>query len=110
MKLLFDHNLSSRLVKSLSDLYPSSASVSELGLKNSDDISIWNFARKKKFIIVSKDSDFHQFSFLYGAPPKFVWIRLGNCSTKEIEIMLRKNFIAIKHFSANKTNSLLILE
>lgn len=110
MKLLFDHNLSPRLVKALSDLFPFSASVKECGLKSSDDISIWNFAKKKKFIIVSKDSDFHQLSFLYGFPPKFVWLRRGNCTTKEIEILLRKNFKAIKEFSKNKTASLLVLE
>ena len=110
MKFLFDQNISPRLVKILSDLYPSSASVSEYGLKNSDDASIWNFAKRKKYIIVSKDSDFHQLSFLYGAPPKFIWIRKGNCSTKEIEIILRKNYLAIKHFSKNKTTSLFVLE
>ncbi|HLG35330.1 MAG TPA: DUF5615 family PIN-like protein [Bacteroidia bacterium] len=110
MKFLFDHNLSPNLVKILSDLYPSSVSVRECGLKKSDDTSIWNFAKRKKYIIVSKDSDFHQLSFLYGAPPKFIWIRKGNCSTNEIEIILRKNYIAIKHFSKNKKTSLLVLE
>ena len=29
-------------------------------------------------------ADFRQMSFLFGAPPKVVWIRLGNCSTEEI--------------------------
>jgi predicted nuclease of predicted toxin-antitoxin system len=33
---------------------------------------------------VSKDTDFHQRSFLFGGPPKVVWIRLGNCSTEDI--------------------------
>jgi len=36
------------------------------------------------FVIISKDSDFHQRSFLYGHPPKVIWIQRGNCSTDEI--------------------------
>jgi predicted nuclease of predicted toxin-antitoxin system len=43
-------------------------------------------------LIVSKDSDFRQRSFLFGAPPKVVSIALGNCSTKAIEDTLRRHF------------------
>jgi predicted nuclease of predicted toxin-antitoxin system len=35
-------------------------------------------------LVVSKDEDFHRLALLRGAPPKFVWIRLGNCTTDDI--------------------------
>jgi hypothetical protein len=41
------------------------------------------------FVIVSKDGDFADLSVLYGAPPKIVWIRRGNCSTAAIVTLLR---------------------
>ena len=50
---------------------------------------MWDHARRNAFIIVSKDSDFHERSLLFGTPPKVVWIRRGNCSTDAIEHLLR---------------------
>ena len=34
--------------------------------------------------IVSKDADFHQRSFLFGHPPKVIWVS-RNCLTSDIE-------------------------
>lgn len=89
MKLLFDHNLSPRLTKALSDHYPGSIHVRDVGLHSADDDTVWKYAIRHGLTIVSKDADFHQRSFLFGAPPKVVWIRLGNCSTQHIEGILR---------------------
>lgn len=60
-------------------------------------------------MIVSKDSDFHQRSFFYGYPPKVVWVRLGNCSTADVERLLRANFDIIKDFYEDKYASFLSL-
>lgn len=82
MKLLLDQNLSPSLIQALSGDFPGSAHVRDLGLASGTDPAVWGRARTEGF--VSKDSDFRQMSFLFGAPPKVVWIRLGNCSTAEI--------------------------
>ena len=55
MKLLFDQNLSPRLPRLLSDLYPGSAHVREVGLRDAGDAAIWEYARQQGFAIVSKD-------------------------------------------------------
>jgi len=89
VRLLFDQNLSPRLVRLLADLYPESTHVRDVGLQSADDLAVWVYAREFGFIIASKDADFRQRSFLYGAPPKVIWIRLGNCSTRDIEALLR---------------------
>jgi predicted nuclease of predicted toxin-antitoxin system len=99
VKLLFDQNLSSKLVRALADLYPASLHVKDLNLQQTDDGIIWEYARQEGFMIVSKDSDFYKKALLFGHPPKLVWIRRGNCPTKQIELILRNNFIRIQNFS-----------
>ena len=89
MKLLFDENLSHKLADYLSDLFPNSTHVRNVGLKSSDDPEVWKFAVDNDFIIVSKDADMHDRSLLFGFPPKVIWIRLGNCSTQDVEKLVR---------------------
>lgn len=89
MKLLFDENLSPRLVALLSSTFPESIHVREVGLAHADDERVWSYAKDQKLVIVSKDADFHQRSFVLGFPPKVVWIRPGNCTTSEIAFLLQ---------------------
>lgn len=53
MKLLFDQNLSPRLVNRLSDCYPSSLHVYEIGLDQADDSLLWDYAQQNDFVIVT---------------------------------------------------------
>ncbi len=96
MKLLFDQNLSPRLVKLLADLFPESNHVFPLGLDEADDTEVWEYARENEFTLVTKDADFGDLSILRGFPPKVIWLRRGNCRTADIEAILRNNFDAIK--------------
>jgi predicted nuclease of predicted toxin-antitoxin system len=109
MKLLFDQNLSPRLPRLLADLYPDSVHVREVGLRQADDADVWEYAKQEGFVIVSKDSDFQQRSLLYGSPPKFIWLRVGNCPVKTIEDLLRKYTIAICTFGQDETQAHLML-
>lgn len=109
MKLLFDENLSSDLAQNLSSDYPGSSHVRDLGLKSATDLAVWERARVDGYTLVSKDSDFRQMSFLFGAPPKVVWIRLGNCSTEEILALLRNRRAALEAFSEDPEASFLVL-
>ena len=95
MKLLLDENLSDRIIHRIIDLYPHSEHVKTLGLINTDDVVIWEYAKTNGFVIVSKDSDFHQRSLLYGHPPKFIYLRIGNCPTSNIIQILRDNLDTI---------------
>ena len=89
MKLLFDHNISPKLVEHLADLFPGSDHVFALRLHTSDDQTIRSFAADNDFLIVTKDADYGEMHMLFGAPPKVIWIRRGNCSTNAVEQMLR---------------------
>ena len=89
MKLLFDQNLSHRLVKSLGDLFPDSLHVRLIGLAQADDLMIWNHAKEHGLVIVTQDSDYPDWNKFLGAPPKIVWLRCGNASVDEVERKLR---------------------
>jgi predicted nuclease of predicted toxin-antitoxin system len=109
MKRLFDHHLSHKLVGRLADLFPDSEPVRHVNLHEADDRTVWEYARVNGFAIVSKDEDFHQLSFLYGAPPKVVWVRLGDCTTVDIEHALRRHHTDVLNFDANEESALLIV-
>ena len=109
MKLMFDQNLSPRLVSSLVDLYPDSNHVFNLGLNQAHDKEIREFAFQNEFTIVTKDSDFGDLNILLGFPPKVIWIRRGNCSAREIESILRDEFDSISAHHSNSQSGLLIL-
>ena len=70
---------------------------------------VWESAKQQGFMIVSKDSDFHQRSFVFGFPPKVIWIQLGNCTTTEVEQVIRKDFDAIKAFYEDTEAAFLVL-
>lgn len=107
MKLLFDQNLSPRLVTRLADLYPDSQHVSFVSLDQADDRLLWEYANQNNFTVVTRDSDFSELIVLRGFPPKVIWIRRGNCSTHQIEEILRSHHQTITRF--NKDPSLGIL-
>lgn len=109
MKLLFDQNLSSRLPYRLSSEYPDSRHLRDIGLQEASDQQIWEYAKANGFAIVSKDSDFQHRSLLYGHPPKFIWLRVGNCPVDVVESVLRENAKLIQDFGRNETQSYLIL-
>jgi predicted nuclease of predicted toxin-antitoxin system len=110
LKLLFDQNLSYRLVGLLEDHFPKSEHVKSLGMEEASDSSIWEYARVNDFVIISKDSDFHQRSFLYGHPPKVIWIQRGNCSTIEIYDIVLKHQDDIARFLNNSDSSFLEID
>ncbi len=109
MKLLFDQNLSPRLVGGLADLYPEAAHVYPLGLGAATDAHVWAYARQHGYTIVSKDADFGEMSVLFGHPPKVVWLRLGNCSVHEVELVLRRDHNTLEAFGRDAQLGLLLL-
>lgn len=88
MKLLFNHNLSFKLVALLAVLYPESSHVALLGLQAATDALVWERAKQDGYCLVSKDSDFNDLLAFKGFPPKVIWIRLGNCTTATIAELL----------------------
>jgi predicted nuclease of predicted toxin-antitoxin system len=109
VRLLFDEKLSPRLVLLLSSEFPGSRHVRDLGLQAADDQTVWDHAASHSFVVVSKDSDFRQRSFVYGAPPKVVWIQVGNCTTDDVAGLLRRARVQLSGFDEDPEAALLVL-
>ncbi len=109
MKLLFDENVSHRLVALLAGTYPGSTHVRHIGLLGASDTAIWDHAREFDFVVVSKDNDFRQRSFVHGAPPKVIWLEVGNAGTDVIAEFLRDSEVPIAAFVLNDDAALLVL-
>ena len=109
MKLLFDQNLSDQLVTQLADLFPNSIHAKTIGLNTATDAELWDYARNKGYLIVSKDADFSNRSAIHGYPPKVIWLRLRNCSTRVVEDSLRNHYLDIKRFVEDSNRGLFVL-
>jgi predicted nuclease of predicted toxin-antitoxin system len=101
MKLLFDQNISFRLIHKISTVFPEAKQVRELGLENSTDREIWKFAKDKGYSIVTFDADFFELAAFYGHPPKIIWIRTGNRNTANLSQLLIDKSDLIKEFIQN---------
>jgi predicted nuclease of predicted toxin-antitoxin system len=108
-RLLSDENLSSRLVEALAAAYPDSTHVEQVGLRGAPDLTIWEHARMHGHVLVTRDEDFHRLSVVRGFPPKVVWIRLGNCTTREVAALLRRRTADLVAFVADDEAGFLAL-
>ncbi len=110
MKLLFDQNLSHHLTGHLADVFPEASHVVHLGLEHADDDLIWVTARRDGYMVVTKDTDFHDETRFPGPPPKLIHLALGNGPTRAIEVALRSSAATIQDFGRNDRRVLIVPE
>jgi predicted nuclease of predicted toxin-antitoxin system len=108
VRLLFDEQLSARLCSLLVE-YPGSLHVRLIGLGGASDEAVWSAAAERGCVLVTKDEDFHRLSVLRGAPPKVVWLRVGNASTEDIARMLRERHGDVLRFASQEEATFLAL-
>ena len=107
MKLLLDQNLSFRLLEALEPIYPGSTQVKFVNLDQTDDLAVWRFAKDNDSTIVTKDSDFHEFSLVFGSPPKVIWLKCGNRTKSYVLGLLLDNQEEVKAFIQDSASSCL---
>jgi predicted nuclease of predicted toxin-antitoxin system len=107
--LLFDENLSFRLIASVRARFPGSRHVSDVGLGQADDRAIWHFARDQGFTIVTLDSDFFDMSLVERSPPKVIWLRSADISTTNLSTLLSRHLVEIATFLTDPAVGCLIL-
>ncbi len=92
MKLLFDQNISYRLISKIKSSYPLARQIKELQLTDCSDKQIWDFAKLHGYTIVSFDNDFFDLNTYYGFPPKVIWLSTGNMTTDySVDFLLDKS-------------------
>ena len=109
MRLLFDEQLSVRLCSLLVESYPGAHHVGQIGLRGAPDEVVWRAAAERDCILVTKDEDFHRLSVLRGAPPRVIWLRLGNASTEDVARLLRERREDIERFAGQDEATFLAL-
>ncbi|MFC6096221.1 DUF5615 family PIN-like protein [Flavobacterium qiangtangense] len=102
MKLLFDQNISFRILSKISNFFPEAKQVRELGIENFSDVEIWKFAKENNYTIVTFDADFYDLANLKGHPPKIIWLRFGNTKTDFLAEVLKSRNSIIKDFILSK--------
>jgi len=110
MKLLFDQNISFRVLRLLPDSFSDCRHVKSIGLNDCDDIKIWQYAKQNSFTVVTFDTDFFDLSILKGFPPKIIWLRTGNLTTLEIAELIILNYAEIVSFIDNQEQSCLEID
>lgn len=111
MKLLFDQNISYRILNSLPEEFKDSKHVSSLGLNNASDFEIWNYAKRSGFAIVSFDSDFINLATFHGHPPKVLLIKTGNRKTLQLSNLLtQKRTLIVAFLNDEKYGDMACLE
>lgn len=96
MKLLLDENLSRRIVPFIQDRYPGSTQVALMGMEQTNDKAIRQYAIDNGYVMTTKDADFYEMNLLYGSPPKIIWLKMGNQSKAETIKALLDNYQAIE--------------
>ena len=110
MKLLFDQNISFRVLRLLPDSFADCRHVRSVGLNNCNDAKIWQYAKQNGFTVVTFDADFFDISVLRGFPPKIVWLRTGNLTTSEIAERIILNYSDIVSFIDNPDQNCLEID
>ncbi len=109
MKLIFDENLSRRLVARIADLFPDSTHVAMEGLLRAPDSAVWEFAKARGLAIVTADADFYELATTVGPPPKVIWLRGCDYPTAVCEELIRRQAIRIGQFLDDAGMAVLIL-
>lgn len=103
MKLLFDQNISYRVLKKLPSVFADSIHTNQLPIDSKTDYNIWLYAKQNNYHIVTFDADFFDLSNIYGHPPKIIWLRIGNTTTQAIAYILNLKQDILTDF-INSTN------
>lgn len=101
MKLLFDENISYKILKKIGSDYNDSNPCNSIRPLLKNDLEIWGYAKNNNFSIVTFDEDFYEWMVLKGFPPKIIWLRTGNTSTNDIANSLNLKVDSIKEFLEN---------
>ena len=109
IKILLDQNLSFKIKKEIKDIFSEVKHVSDTKLSDTEDLTIWNYAKINDYSVITFDSDFIDISTLYGFPPKIIWLRTGNSTTFKIVQIIRNNQFLITEFLSNHENGCLEL-
>ena len=91
MKLWLDAHLSPVLAPWIAENFGIECrAIRDVGLRDAEDIDIFQAARNAKVVIMSKDSDFPELIERLGSPPQVLWLTCGNTSNQHLKDIFQK--------------------
>ncbi|MEM7109542.1 MAG: DUF5615 family PIN-like protein [Bacteroidota bacterium] len=109
MKLLFDQNISPKILKKLPGEFSECNQVRFVGLEDATDLEIFEFAKINEFAVVTFDYDFVDLNALRGTPPKIIYLNTGNLTTQSVSELILNNLSTIQHYLNSKNDDILEL-
>jgi predicted nuclease of predicted toxin-antitoxin system len=109
LKLLLDQNLSRKILPGIREQFPGSSHVVYVNLDTADDATIRRYAEAEGFTLVTKNTDMVDLCVVKGAPPKVLWLRIGNCTTDVVRRVLDANNERILRFEKSESQVVLSL-
>jgi predicted nuclease of predicted toxin-antitoxin system len=83
--------------------------VRDVGLKQADDQSIWDWAKANNYPVITTDADFIALSKRLGWPPRVIHIEHCDFPFRVIEDLLRRSAVRIAAFDKNEQATVLVL-
>ena len=104
MKVLIDQNISHRIMVHIAFVFDGIAHVKTEGWIDWNDYDIFMAARQKKYdAVITLDEDFNKLLLEHSYPPRVIWLKTGNCSTKRLAEIIIQHQDTISDFFI-KTN------
>ncbi len=98
MKILLDQNISYHTIKKLGNLFEEVAQIGRLGMAQTDDAMIWQYARTHGYVLVTFDAYFKERNILSGHPIKIIWLKCQNTAPDFVIKLLKSNISTIQEF------------
>ena len=95
LEFWIDLNLPPQMAYWLVDQFNVKAkSFKELNYIETTDVEVYKIAAKKKntIIITTKDIDFANYQNDVGAPPRILYLNIGNISNKDLHVLIQSKF------------------
>lgn len=84
MRFLVDAQLPPALATALTEAGHDAVHVEDVGLRHAKDTPIWEYALAESRVIVTKDEDFPNRLLVAARSPQIVWLRVPNCSKRQL--------------------------
>lgn len=87
--LWIDAHLSPAIAIWIANTFDAEAfALRDLGLRDAEDIEIFEAAKAQGVVFMTKDSDFIDLVERLGSPPKIIWLTCGNTSNAKLKEIL----------------------
>lgn len=64
----------------------------ELGLRDANDLDIFERAKQEGIVLISKDSDFVELLLRQQPPPQLLWVTCGNTTNQRLQALFNEVF------------------